>query len=244
MVRISRTGTKTRPEARRRTAAPDVRRRQLIAATIDSIAKRGFAATTLAFVAARARLSRGIVNFHFQSKEALLVATLEHLAEEYRAHWRRALERAGPSTIERLGALVDADFERRVCNRKKIAVWFAFWGEARSRPTYLEVCGRLDRDYFAMLRDLCAAAAADGGYPRVDPDRVASALCALTDGLWLSYLLAPESFDRAEARAVCYDYLAAVFPRHVRAGAVVVTGDDEPAGRSAGDAGSTLPPRP
>ena len=49
--------------------------------TIASIARRGFADTTLAHVADGAKLSRGIVNFYFRSKEELLVdrATLSKM---------------------------------------------------------------------------------------------------------------------------------------------------------------------
>ena len=57
----------------------DVRRAQLIEATIDSIAKYGFARTTLADVARQAKLSQGIVSFYFESKEELLIATLRHM---------------------------------------------------------------------------------------------------------------------------------------------------------------------
>lgn len=61
---------------RGRKASKETRRQQLIEATIDSLAKRGYAETTLADVADGAGLSRGIVNFHFESKENLLIATL------------------------------------------------------------------------------------------------------------------------------------------------------------------------
>ena len=86
--------TKTRTASGSRAATKALRRQQLIDSTIDSIAKRGFSGTTLADVADGAGLSRGIVNFHFKSKEMLLVETLRYLAEEYRDAWRRGLERA------------------------------------------------------------------------------------------------------------------------------------------------------
>jgi AcrR family transcriptional regulator len=47
-------------------------------------------------VAKTAGLSVGIVNFHFDTKEGLLVETLKSLAEEYRGNWHEALRNAGP----------------------------------------------------------------------------------------------------------------------------------------------------
>ena len=70
------------PEKRGRKASKETRRQQLIEATIDSLARRGYSETTMADVADGAGLSRGIVNFHFESKEKLLVATLQYMADE------------------------------------------------------------------------------------------------------------------------------------------------------------------
>ena len=51
------------------------------------------------------------------------------------------MTKAGPRAADRLWAVVAADFDRRVCTRRKIAAWCAFWGEAKSRPTYQALCG-------------------------------------------------------------------------------------------------------
>ena len=105
------------PEKRGRKASKETRRQQLIEATIDSLAKRGYSETTMADVADGAGLSRGIVNFHFESKEKLLVATLQYMADEYSAHWRAALQKAGDDPARQLGVLVAADFDRSICNQ-------------------------------------------------------------------------------------------------------------------------------
>ena len=203
--------SRARPEPRER------RREQLIRSTIECIARHGFADTTLARVADGAGLSRGIVNFHFKSKEALLAETLDYLAEEYAEAWRGALERAGPTPSERLLAMLMADFEPAVCNRKKIAVWFAFWGESKSRPTYMKACGAYDQRYQEALRDLCAALIAEGGYRGLDADGAAVVISALTDGLWLDLLISPETFTRERGRALTTMVLASLFPRHFAA---------------------------
>ncbi len=200
---------------RSRAATKELRRQQLIDSTIHSIAKRGFADTTLADVADGAGLSRGIVNFHFQSKDQLLVETLQFLADEYRDNWQKALGKAGDSAIERLAALISADFEAAVCNRKKIAVWFAFWGEAKSRPTYLKLCADRDLEYEAVMRGICAELIAEGPYPALDMDGLVSGISALTDGLWLDVLVEPKAFDREAAKRTVWLFLSGLLPRHL-----------------------------
>jgi len=202
-------------ERRGRKASKETRRLQLIEATIDSLAKRGYSETTMADVADGAGLSRGIVNFHFESKEKLLVATLQHMYDEYSAHWRAAMAKAGTEPAALLRALVAADFDRAICNRRKLAAWFAFWGEAKSRPTYQTLCGARDEAYQQVFIDLCARLKEDGGYG-FDPVATALGLSAMLEGLWFRLMLGTEDVTRDSALAAAYDYLASVFPKHYR----------------------------
>lgn len=199
---------------KRRTEAKEKRRLQLIKATIRTIAKRGLSDTTTATVAGDAKLSQGIINLHFQSKDGLLVATLRHVADEYRNAWMRALEKTGPDSAAKLAALVETDFERTVCQRNKIAVWFAFWGESKSRPTYRKICAERDAEYLDMLVGLCSDIVQNGPYPAVDPEAVATGLSAMSEGLWLDILISPDTMTADKAKGICTAYLAAVFPKH------------------------------
>jgi len=200
-------------ERRGRKASKETRQLQLIEATIDSLAKRGYSDTTMADVADGAGLSRGIVNFHFESKEKLLIATLQHMYDEYSAHWRAALQKAGDDPARQLQALVAADFDRSICNKRKLAAWCAFWGEAKSRPTYQALSGSRDKDYQQTIVDLCVGLKDDGGYD-FDPEATALGLSAMLEGLWLRLMMAAENVTRETAHQAATDYLASVFPKH------------------------------
>ena len=197
-----------------RTASRKARRRQLIKATIDSVAKRGLSDTTLATVIDGAKLSHGTINFHFRSKELLLVETLKFLSAEHHDHWHEALEKAGSTPQEQLAALIETDFAPTICNPKKLAVWFAYWGEAQARPAYLDICGKYDLERLTEITRLCRLLKEDGRYAHIDPSMVAKSLEAFIDGLWLNMLLYPKIFQRDEARRDCLAFLAGTFPRH------------------------------
>jgi len=200
--------------SKRRTAPPEERREQLIQATIRSVADRGLADTTVATVAQEAGLSQGIVNLHFRSKEGLLTETLRYLADEYRTACQEAAAVGEVCPVEGLLAMVELDFRRTICSRDKLAVWFAFWGERRFRPTYRRICAERDRSYDDMVRLVCARLCEEGGYTDVEPALVADGLSALTDGLWLDLLVRPDSMSRERAKRITLSYLADVFPRH------------------------------
>ena len=201
---------------RRRTAPPEERREQLIQATIRCVANHGLADTTIATVAQEAGLSQGIINRHFQSKEGLLTETLRDLADEYRNACREAAAVADVSPTAGLEAMVELDFRRTICARDKLAVWFAFWGERKFRPTYRRICADRDKSYDDMVRAMCRRLCEQGDYPDVEPDLVADGLSALTDGLWLDLLVRPESMSRELAKRITLSYLADAFPKHFR----------------------------
>jgi len=211
--RSSDTSGKTEPEKRGRKASKEVRQLQLIEATIDSLAKRGYAETTMADVADGAGLSRGIVNFHFESKEKLLIATLQHMYDEYSAHWRASLQKAGDDPARQLQVLVWADFDRSICNKRKLAAWLAFWGEAKSRPVYQALSSSRDAYYQQVFIDLCATLKESGGYA-YEPQVMALALSAMLEGLWLRLMMGTEDTTRETALQAANAFLAAAFPKH------------------------------
>lgn len=201
--------TETAPRKQSRAA----RRRQLIEATIETIAAQGYARTTLTDVARQAGISHGLVNFHFATKERLLTETLQFLAEEYRANWSGALEAAGASPAEQLDALLRSDFDPQICTKSRLSAWCAFWGEAQCRPMYQALCGSNDDDYTRALEGICARLVAEEGRD-TDPVRIARVLRITTEGVWLDMMTMTEPYDAAEAMRTTFTCAAAFFPRH------------------------------
>jgi TetR/AcrR family transcriptional repressor of bet genes len=198
----------------RRTASRETRRRQLIDATMKCIARKGMGSTTLGDVAKEAGLSQGIVNLHFESKDNLLKETLATLANEYREQFDKTLDRSGPHPADKLLALMELDLRPSICDRRKLAIWFAFWGEVKSRPTYRRMCDESDRYYDNVIEDLCAELIAEGGYRDIDAATAADALTSMTNGLWQSCLISPRTWDREKAMNAVMSYLRSVFPEH------------------------------
>jgi AcrR family transcriptional regulator len=189
----------------------------LINATIDSLAKRGYAATTLADVADGAGLSRGIVNFHFASKENLLTETIKFLQDEYTANWQAMVEKAAPDTASQLLAMVTADLDRKICTHRKLAAWFALITEASSKPAYHEMAWERDAKYRSTLSSICLLAKQEGGYA-FDPQSTADAIYAMQEGLWLRMMLFGRGYKRETALSVVLDTLCTRFPKHFAAG--------------------------
>jgi len=198
----------------RRTASRAARRQQLIDATMKCIARKGMSSTTLSDVATEAGLSQGIINLHFDSKDNLLNETLASLAGEYREQFDKALDNSGPGPADKLQAIMEHDLRPSICNRGKLAIWFAFWGEVKSRPTYQRMCAEWDQHYDDVVAGLCEQIIADGKYTNVSAESAAYTISAMINGLWLSCLISPRSWSRDAARTAVANYLASMFPRH------------------------------
>ncbi len=203
--------TRARNPASRADVKP-LRRAQLIEATMKTIARRGYAQTTMAHIAGAAGLSQGIVNFYFKSKEALLYETLVYLADEYETLSRRAIARAGPDPVAALDAIIETDLGEEVCNARKVPVWLSFWAECSGRPKYRSLCARLGTDYFRQVGDQCARLIEAGGHEGIDVGLVARGLNGMIDGFWVEFTVDRKSFDREQAKAACRAFLASFFP--------------------------------
>lgn len=207
------TGPDAAPRRPRTRAPKEARREQLIEATLIALERKGLPALTLADVAEAAGLSRGIVNFHFESKDRLILATLQHLSAEYDRNWREALAGAGPGAAERMRALIAADFAETVCTPSRTAAWFALSSEAAARPAYRDLCWARDDAYLDAIRELCTALQPKGG-AGIDAASLAMALYAMQEGLWLRLMLGNGEIRRGQAQAIALGMLGRLFPEH------------------------------
>ena len=197
--------------SRNRKNQSEFRKHQLIEATMDCIDKLGLSQTTLARIAERAGISQGNVVFHFQNKEALLDQTLRHLDAEYKANWQQALAASAADPFSQLRALIESSFTAKICNRRKISVWFAFWGESRSRPKYMRVCGANDAAFSGQVLALCEAIE-EQSEARLSASTAALSIEGMINGLWQNFLLGPPGFKRDQAIRAVFELLDSIYP--------------------------------
>ncbi|GAA2205809.1 TetR family transcriptional regulator [Nonomuraea monospora] len=67
------------PESR--TFIEEIRRAQIIECAIDVLADHGYANTTLARIARQAKISTGVISYHFGGKSPLIQAVVAHVAK-------------------------------------------------------------------------------------------------------------------------------------------------------------------
>lgn len=190
------------------------RRREILDAAIATIARHGLSATTFERVADLAKISPGTIVFHFPKKTDLLLATLDDVAAEFEAARKRVLEETAGRPTEALRRLVNISLDPSVSAPDKVAVWYAFWGEANARKVYSQRVGACDDAYQSDLVALFEDLIASGGYRGLDAEAVAFAFAGLLEGLWQEILVKGRRFDRKAATGLALAYLASLFPAH------------------------------
>lgn len=174
---------KTKDEAERT-------RRRILASALALFAKKGYEKTTLTDVAARIKMTKGAVYWHFASKEKLLVA----LVDEMIGKFRRQLSVSGGGSIDALTFPGVADAMVRNAG--------AIIGDAKGKAFFLLVHEqvRWSDDSMAKVREDLLADRRFGPWeafrravendvrdgrarPGVDAVKVASVCVAIWDGL-------------------------------------------------------------
>ena len=178
-----------------------VRRKALIDATISAIGQRGSLDVTMSEIAGRAGVSSALAHHYFGAKDELLQATMRHLLAELNSDMRKALPAAG-SPRERVSVAIAVNFSDKQFQPETIAAWLAFYVDAQKsialRRLLKVYAHRLHSNLMSGLTGLM---------PQAEADRVAEAIAALIDGLYIRRALKDGVPNAASAVALVEDYL-------------------------------------
>ena len=174
--------------ARRRKEDAEKTRRRILASALSLFAKKGYEHTTFTDIAARLKMTKGAVYWHFESKEALLVE-LVNLAlgkfrrqlEELMPHGELTFPKVADMMVRNAMQLVEdpkgtAFFQLMKCQIK--------WSDASMAKVREDLLANTQSGPMQAFRDAVKADIAAGrARPDVDAEEVAIVAIALWDGL-------------------------------------------------------------
>lgn len=190
---------------------PDVRRQALIDATRRCMARDGVEGTTVRRICDEAGVSSGLLRHYFGSKDALMAATYEAMVHELAHASDELIADIAIDPRERLSRAVRITLEPPLVAPERRRVQVAFWDLVPRNAVIARAHDKLYGDYRIALAGVIAEVARADGVT-VDARRVALALTALLDGLWLQMCLEPKLFTAAEAHAACLELLGLHLP--------------------------------
>ncbi|WP_313541236.1 TetR/AcrR family transcriptional regulator [Leifsonia aquatica] len=168
------------------------RREQIVDEAYRLFATRGYHGSSLREIAAAAGISLGSLQYHFESKDDLLVAVLARRDE-------LGTGEPVPPGDDSFADQIVAQAERNTAIPGLIALYSVLSAEAvtADHPGRGYFLGRYDELRAAYAAEL--AALRDAGRLRdgVDPDIAAATIVALWEGIQLQWLYTPGSIDAA-----------------------------------------------
>lgn len=158
----------------------DVRRDEILRATCDEVAKRGFANTRAADVATALGVSTGLIFYHFESKDALLSAAFANAAERDLARLDAVATSKG-SALRRLARILTMYGPEGI--GAGWALWIDAWAAALRSPEMASVSRALDVRWKDAVAAVIAQGVASGEMTCDDPSGAAWRITAMLDGL-------------------------------------------------------------
>ena len=174
--------------ARRRKEDAEKTRRRILASALSLFVRKGYERTTFNDIAARLKMTKGAVYWHFESKERLLV----ELVEEALAKFRRQLDEMMPAGELTFPAVADVMIKNamHMVVDPKSAEFFRLmkcqikWSDDSMAKVREDLLANENRGPMSAFRNAVAADIAAGrARAEVDADEVAVVSIALWDGL-------------------------------------------------------------
>jgi len=180
-----------------RKAPEAIRREQILKAAYEVALRQGLDGLTVRAVAARAKLSHGLVHFHFKDRAQLVSALLDRVLATTTALQVPAVIAHIPRAEDRLRALLRQEMDRLAKEPRRIRLFFEYWAlGTRHAPTRARISAELDR-YRAAFRTMTAEMvqtepARSAG---VTPEGLAAVAVSLVNGCAVQAMIDPTHFE-------------------------------------------------
>jgi len=173
----------------------EARRKQLVEVAIETIASAGFMNTTLADIARRADISKGVISYHFENKDKLIDEVIRTLLRASYEFIHARVEATPDNVPEKLRAYIIASFDYIMLHPTRAAAQVDLWGSFVSAEakhdfnvTAYDPCRR-------YLSALIAAGQERGEIRDMPPLILAALIQGIIDGMMMQWVFAPEAIN-------------------------------------------------
>lgn len=175
---------------------------EIMAATYRALCEHGYAGLTMRRIADNSSKSKAALHYHYDTKEELLQAFLEHLADRFEAE----LVPDSGDPEERIRSAVEAIFEPAEDDHGKYAIALL---EIKAQAPYNDAYRERLRTLDSRIQRTVATAVRDGVdrgvFSEADPQQIARFVATAINGAHAREVALDE--DPAETRALVESYL-------------------------------------
>ena len=176
------------------------RKEALVIATLALIAEGGVRSATVRAIAARAKVTQGLIRHYFASKEDLVMAAYEYHMSVLTNQTAASIPVETRSYRASLASFVEASLKPPVVDPGAVSLWAGFLNKVREDTRMQAIHVQTYCDFRNRLELLIADALAEAQRPTTSEElrRLAIACNALIDGLWMEGGALPGAFEPGE----------------------------------------------
>jgi AcrR family transcriptional regulator len=164
----------------------EVRREEILRSTIAEIERSGMSSLRVADVAGHLGVSSGLIFYHFDTRDCLLVSALEFAVERDLTRLDKAVAK-GSSAVERLRRVLASYGPTGAA--PGWTLWIDAWATALREPNIRDALRRLDDRWRQALEHVITEGARAGDFACADPVATVARIGALLDGLSVAVLV-------------------------------------------------------
>lgn len=168
------------PAADGKTFIERARRAQLVRCAIEAIAEDGYAQASLARIAERAGISKGVIAYHFAGKDELMAVVVEDVLGSFAAYVVPRMEEQR-TAWGALRAFIESNMQFIAAHKQEMLALFEILANARGGDGQ-RAEGSRARDIAAM-EQLLREGQAQGEFRSFDAGVMAVAIMSLRDGV-------------------------------------------------------------
>jgi TetR/AcrR family transcriptional repressor of bet genes len=180
----------------------DERRAQITRALVKVMSRRGYDGASIADIASAARLTPGLVHYHFSSKQEILLAALADLLARRDADLDARLAGAGGDPVAEVAAFIDFHLGLGAdADPEALACWVMLSGEALREPKVRAGFAKALESRARRLAETIRRGVDQKLFACDSPDAAASALVAAIQGYFVIAATARAVIPKGSAAA-------------------------------------------
>ncbi len=193
----------------------DERRAQIASGLVKVMARRGYDGASVSDIARAARLTPGLVHYHFKNKQEILLSALAQLVAGHSARLEVRLTSAGDDAHAQVAAFIDFHLGLGAdADPQALACWILLGGEALREPKVRVAFEGALSTVVSRLTALIRSGVQQRAFRCDSPEAAASALVATIQGYFVlaatSRPLIPKGSAAASAKRMAEGLLQPV----------------------------------
>ncbi|SFE93249.1 TetR/AcrR family transcriptional regulator [Alteribacillus iranensis] len=185
------------------------RRNQILIASLQAIAEKGFHSLTLQDIADYAGVSKGVTNYHFKNKEDVLRHLLEWVTDKIYENEYNAIQQEH-TAIGKLTAYVEAAFSTPAENKRFFRVYIDFLGQVRHNSNFKEINDKFYDNCWSIGREIVSLGQEEGIFPsNMDIEKASISIRSLIDGCLIQWLMREQEDLHDYYKTICLETLIA-----------------------------------